>query len=115
MCTWVRSLSNSEIRSALDGYRKALAIREALLAITPDDTDGRLQLARIYESLGAYSFVLAGKNNRTDDWRESRRRYQQSLDTGNDLQRRGKLKADFLNKPDEMKERLLKCEAALRN
>ncbi len=100
---------------ALEGYRKALAIREELVAKTPDDAEGRTQLARIYESLGEYFSLVAKNSQRADDWQEARRLYQQSLDIWNDLQQRGKLTSDYLKKPSEVKQKIVKCETALRN
>lgn len=40
----------------LEGYLKALAIREELVAATPGDAEGRAQLARIYASLRRVMF-----------------------------------------------------------
>jgi hypothetical protein len=59
--------------------------------------------------------MIAKNDKRVADWQEARRRYQQSLDTWNDLQKRGTLTSDYVNKPNEVKQKIVKCEAALRN
>jgi hypothetical protein len=41
-------LQLGDAESALAGYRKALAIRESLVAANPDNAEGRTQLARLY-------------------------------------------------------------------
>ena len=98
---------------ALDGYRRALAIREELAKANPDSAEERTQLARLYESLGAYSFALATSGKQTDDWREARRWYQLSLETFQGLQQRHKLSADYATKPRQLEQRIRTCDAAL--
>ena len=98
---------------ALNGYRRALAIREELVKANPDSAEERTQLARIYESLGAYFLSLAASGRRTDDWREARRWYQLSLETFQGLQQRNKLSADYATKPLQIEKRIRTCDAAL--
>jgi len=109
------SLKLGDSAKALEGYRKALAIREALVAKTPDDAEGRTQLARIYESLGDCFSTIAKNDKRVSNWQEAKRWYQQSLDVWNDLQGRGTLTSDYAKKPNEVKQKIVKYEAALRN
>lgn len=72
-----------------------------------------MQLARIYESLGDYSLQLANKNKRADDWQEARRRYQQSKDVWVDLKSKGKLMANYADRPDEVAQKLAARSVAL--
>ena len=98
---------------ALSGYRRALTIREELVNANPYSAEERTQLARIYESLGAYSLSLAASERRTDDWREARRWYQLSLATFQGLQKRNRLSADYATKPRLLEKRIRTCDAAL--
>jgi len=98
---------------ALTDYRKALAIREELVAATPDDAESRTQLARIYESLGTYYSSIAATERRINDWREARRWYQPSLETFQELQQRNKLSSDYGKKPYQIKKRIETCDAVL--
>jgi serine/threonine protein kinase/tetratricopeptide (TPR) repeat protein len=109
------SLKLGDRPKALEGYRKALAIREELVAKTPDDVEGRTQLARLYESLGDCFSMIAESHKRGPDWQEAKNRYQQSLDIWNDLQLKGTLAPDYAKKPNEVKQKMVKYEAALRN
>ena len=78
-----------------------------------DDAEGRTQLARIYESLGAYFISLAETGRRVDDWREARRWYQQCLETFQELQQRNKLSSDYEKKPYQIKQKIDACDAVL--
>jgi len=100
------SLKLGDRAKALEGYRKALTIREELVAKTPDNAEGRTQLARIYESLGD-CFSLVTKNDKPiADRQEAKQWYQQSLDVWTDLQRKGKLTSDYVKKPNEVKQKI---------
>ena len=98
---------------ALNWYRRALAIREELVEATPDSTEQRTQLARIYESLGTYCQSLAASGRRTDDWRDARRWYRLSLGTFQGLQRRNRLSTNYAAKPHQLEKRIKTCDAAL--
>ena len=98
---------------ALDGYRRALAIRKELVEANPESAEELTQLARIHESLGTYFLSLAESGRRTDDWREARRWYRLSLDAFQGLVRRGKLAADYAAKPRELERKIRTCEGAL--
>ena len=86
---------------------------EELVAATPDDAEGRTQLARIYEGLGAYFISLAETEKRADDWREARRWYQQSLEAFRELQQRNRLSSDYEKKPFQLKKKVDTCDAVL--
>lgn len=107
------SLKLGERAGVLDGYLKALAIRQELVAATPGDAEGRTQLARIYESLGAYFVSADATEKRIADWRDARRWYQQSLDTFQELQQQNKLSSDYAKKPSKIKKAIETCDAAL--
>jgi tetratricopeptide (TPR) repeat protein len=107
------SLKMGDSAGVLDGYLKALAIRQELVSATPGDAEGRTQLARIYESLGAYFVSTAAKEKHATDWREARRWYQQSLDTFQELQQQNKLSSDYAKKPSQIKKTIETCDAAL--
>lgn len=107
------SLKLGETSGVLDGYLKALSIRQELVAATPGDAEGRTQLARIYERLGAYSISLAEAGKRIADWRDARRNYQQSLDIFQELQQQNKLMSDYAKKPSEVRKAIETCDAAL--
>jgi serine/threonine protein kinase len=100
---------------ALAGYLKALAMREKLITDGQESSDSRDVSARIYESLGAYFMTQATMQRQVEDWREAVHRYQQSLDIWSDLQKRGTLSPVYVNKPNEVKQKIGQCEAALRN
>ena len=100
------SLKLGDRANALEGYRKALAIREELVAKTPDNAEGRTQLARIYESLGDCFSMTAKNDKRVGDWQESKRWYKQSLDVWNDLQQKGTLTSDYAKKPNEVRQKI---------
>ncbi len=107
------SLRLGEREEALAGYRRALAIRETLVAANPDSAEGRAQLARIHERLGAYYQAVAGSGRRAEDWREAKRWYQLSLDTFEQLRQGNKLAADHAGQPAELAKRIRACDAAL--
>lgn len=107
------SLKLGDKADVLDGYLKALAIRQELVATTPDDAEGRAQLARIYESLGAYYISLAAAGKHIADWREARHWYEQSLETFQELQRQNKLSSDYGKKPSQIKKTIETCDAVL--
>ena len=106
-------LELGEREPALDGYRKALAIREDLVKANPDSAEELTQLARLHESLGGYFLSLAMSGRRPDDWREARRWYRLSLDAFQDLARRGRLAADYATKPRELERKIATCDAAV--
>ena len=108
------SLKLGDQTNALAGYRKALTMREQLQAANPDDSEGRLQLARIYEGLGNCVATIARNDKRAANWQEAKRWYQQSLDVWNELQRKGTLTFEYAKKPDEVKQKIEKCEPGLR-
>ena len=107
------SLRLGDRADALNGYRRALAIREELVNANPDSAEERTQLARIYESLGAYCLSLAASGGRRDDWREARRWYQLSLGIFQELRQRNQLSADYATKPQLLAKRVRTCDAAL--
>jgi tetratricopeptide (TPR) repeat protein len=98
---------------ALKGYLNALSIRQELVAATPDDAEGRIQLARIYEGLGGYYNSTAAAEKRIDDWREAKNYYQQSLEIFQDLQQKNKLSSDYAKRPSEIKKKIETCDAVL--
>ncbi len=110
-------LQLGDAASALAGYRQALALRESLVAASPDNAEGRTQLGRLYEKLGRYYALQAAKKvphkQKTEDWREARRWYQQSLEVWKSLQQRKTLSVDYANKPVEISRQLTKCDAAI--
>ena len=88
-------------------------MRQELTVASPDDAEGRTQLARIYESLGRYYASIAETEKRTDDWREARQWYQQSLETFQELQQRNKLSSDYAKKPSQIRKTIETCDAVL--
>lgn len=90
---------------ALDGYLKALKIREQLAAASPETPSGRAITAKLYESLGDYYF--------TQDVKQAKSRYEQSLAIWHDLQRENTILASDAKKPDEVGRKIEKCAAKL--
>jgi tetratricopeptide (TPR) repeat protein len=109
------SLKLGDQTNALAGYRKALTMREQLQAANPEDSEGRLQLARIYEGLGDCFATIARNDKRVANWPEAKRWYQQSLDVWIELQRKGTLTFEHAKKPDEVKQKIEKSEPGLRS
>jgi hypothetical protein len=84
-----------------------------LVAAEPDSADSRTELARIYESLGAYYMSLAATEKSISNWREARHWYQQSLQTFEELQQSNKLSSDYGTKPYQIKKTIEACDAVL--
>ena len=72
-------------------------------------------LSLVYESLGSYYSKRAATGKRIEDWQEAKKRYSQSYEILNSLRQQDKLPNEYANKPDEVKQKLERCEAALRN
>ena len=99
------------------GYRKALDIYEPLAAEDPTDETIRRDQALAYEGLGNVAASLAAANKSPSDqaklWSESRKRYQQSLDIWRDLEKRNVLRSIDSRKPEDVAQKLARCDAAL--
>jgi eukaryotic-like serine/threonine-protein kinase len=100
-------------QEAFEGYQRSLTIREGLVEANPENADGRMQLAFIYKGLGDYHTAVAAGEKSADNWREARRRFQQSLDIWTDLQQKGPLEDAAKNEPVELGEKIRKCDSAL--
>jgi len=72
-------------------------------------------LSLVYESLGSYYSKRAATEKHIEDWQEAKHRYGQSYEILNSLRQQDKLPNEYANKPDEVKQKLERCEAALRN
>ncbi len=107
-------LKLGEVQEAVNDLNKARETYEAM--VTPETPDASLQqsLPTVYERLGD-SFALAATQRaalRLENWRAAREWYQKSLAAWLDLQKRDLLK-DAEGKPDELTQKLAKCEAVL--
>ncbi len=91
---------------ALSGYLKALEIRERLAAASPETPNGRAITAKLYESLGDYYF--------SQDSKQAKNRYDQSLAIWQELQRAGTILESDAKKPAEVREKIEKCEPRLK-
>ncbi|MCU1268558.1 MAG: ppkA [Acidobacteria bacterium] len=108
------SVKVGERTGVLEGYLRAAAIREGVVAKNPGNPDSRAMLSLVYESLGAFYSKRAATENHSEDWREAKNRYRQSYEILNSLKEQDKLPHEYANKPNEVKQKLLKVEAALR-
>lgn len=89
-----------------EGYQKALAISEELVAADPENTNRSVTLANIYRGLGEY-FELLGKNEkRVEDWREAKNWHQKSLAVWTDLQQKNPLDSGDASQPAELKRKI---------
>jgi len=93
---------------ALDNYERGLMTLEA----TTDKRESTQTLAEIYEGIADAESVLNKKSGNLSD---AKMMYQKSLAVWTELQERGRLPSDYLNKPDEVKEKIVKCDVAHRN
>ncbi len=91
---------------ALDGYLKALKIREQLAAASPETPNGRAITAKLYESLGDYYF--------SQDVKQAKSRYEQSLAIWQELQSNNTILASDAKKPDEVRQKIEKCSVKLK-
>ena len=84
--------------------------------VTPETLDASLQqsLPTVYERLGDAYALVATKHaaTRLANWRAACEWYRKSLNAWLDLQKRNLLK-DAEGKPNELSQKLTKCEAAL--
>jgi tetratricopeptide (TPR) repeat protein len=103
---------------AIENYRKALSIREAMAAGDPGSIDLRIVLADSYADLAELYSKLANDPgtpapHRTERLREARSWFQRSLEIFNDLQSKGKLTGGDAKKPENLSRELAKVEDAL--
>lgn len=91
---------------ALSGYLKALEIRERLAAASPETPNGRAITAKLYENLGDYYF--------SQDVKQAKNRYEQSLAVWQELQQNNTILTSDAKKPDEVRQKLEKCNARLK-
>src|SRR6185436_20564783 len=107
------SLKLGDREGVLKCYLKALSIRQELVAADSESADSRTELARIYESLGAYYMSLAAAEKRISHWSEARHWYQESMETFRELQQQNKLSADYDTKPNQIRKTIETCDAVL--
>jgi hypothetical protein len=109
------SLKFGSKSEALEGFQRAMAIREELVAANPEYTVGRGQLAFIYKGLGDYFATVAAESpeNRAGNWQQAKSWYRKSLDIWTDLQQKKTLDVDDAKEPDDLKRKIEKCDAAL--
>ncbi len=88
---------------ALTGYLKALEIRERLAAASPETPNGRAITAKLYENLGDYYF--------SQDLKQAKSRYEQSFAIWQELQRDNTILESDAKKPDEVRQKIEKCNA----
>jgi tetratricopeptide (TPR) repeat protein len=107
-----------DLAGAEAAYRKALDIYDPLAAADPTDETVRRDQSLAYEGLGNVNVALASANKiqreQTNHWTEARNRYQQSLDIWRDLDKRKVLRSTDAKKPDEVAQKLARCDAALK-
>ena len=107
-----------DVAGAEDGYRKAIGIIDPLAAEDPTDETLRRDQALTYEGLGNVTAALAAANKieseQTRRWSEARNRYQQSLEIWRDLDKRKVLRITDAKKPDEVAQKVARCEDALK-
>src|SRR5262249_23382841 len=107
-----------DVAGAEAAYRKALAIYDPLAMEDPTDETVRRDQSLAYEGLGNVSSALAAlsklQSEQTKRWSEARNRYRQSLDIWRDLDKRKVLRITDAKKPDEIAQKLARCEAALK-
>jgi serine/threonine protein kinase len=101
-------LKNGNALGALENYRQALATLEA----GTDKTESTDTLAEIYQGIADAQIRLSKKSGNLS---EVETMYQKSLAVWNDLQQRGMLTSDYANRPNEVKQKIEKVEAALRH
>jgi tetratricopeptide (TPR) repeat protein len=109
---------NGDLPAALKDCHQAIAIRQELSAANPSNALTRRDLAaayyelgRVYEKLAEANPVPAGPQ--TDNWREAKEAYGQSLNIWQDMKSHGTLPGADSAKPDELAKRMQSCEAAL--
>ena len=103
---------------ALESYRRALSVREAMAAADPNDTVTRGDLANAYANLGEVYAMLAAEaqtplGKSRDYWREARSWYQRSLNLYHEMRAQGALRKSDAGEPDKIIGKIAQCEAAL--
>jgi tetratricopeptide (TPR) repeat protein len=88
---------------ALDGFLKALEIREQVAATSPESPGARVVSANLYESLGDFYF--------SKDLSQAKIRYEQSFGIWQDLRRENTILESDAKKPDELKKKIEKCKS----
>ena len=91
---------------ALDAFLKALEIREQVAATSPESAGARVVSANLFESLGDFYF--------SQDVKQAKTRYEQSLAAWQELQRDNTILVSDAKKPDEVRQKIEKCEAKLK-
>jgi tetratricopeptide (TPR) repeat protein len=111
-------LKVGDLTTALDHFRRAVALAQRAPAQGPVSHPARRQLALSYFHIGQTYATMATRastpaRQRPQHWREARQAYQQSLELWQDLQRQGALTPEFATKPDEFIRAMAQCDAAL--
>jgi serine/threonine protein kinase len=101
-------LKNGNLQRALENYRLALTTFEGATGKSASTKT----LAEIYEGIADAQIRL--NNHKLRNASEAKTMYQKSLAVWNDLQQRGMLTSDYANRPNEVKQKIEKFEAALR-
>ena len=91
---------------ALDAFLKALEIRERVAATSPESAGAQVVSANLFESLGDFYF--------SQDAKQAKTRYEQSLAIWQGLQRENTILESDAKKPDEVRQKLEKCDAKLK-
>ena len=99
-------LKSGDASNALENYRQALQ----LLENEPYKSDSTEKLAEIYEGIADASVSLSKS---VGSLGEAKTMYQKSLDALQELQLKGKLNPDNVDKLNEIPQKIAKCETAL--
>ena len=100
------------------GLIQSLNIRRQLLSNDPDNDGRKEAVGNSYQLLGDAEISLASSGRRSENpawqhWRSARSWYKQALDIMVDLQTKGELRGYDARRPNEVRQALAKCDAAL--
>jgi serine/threonine protein kinase len=110
-------MGTGDVEKALEIFRKALTVRESLVAEAPANVDYRFRVADLWSVFGEAYETLAKQANtpsaKLENWQEARSWYQRSLDSINKMRDENLLSKNRLAYIPDLVEVIARCDAEL--